>query len=124
MSEVNKDLNADALADARLAARLKSAADYDAPEGEDNRTLEQVQADLARVRLELSATVDELTGRLDPKQLSTQAKEKFASSFADTQAKAKSFADGVANGDPKSLKIAGGAVLGFIALLVIRALGK
>ncbi len=98
------------------------------------RSAEQIENDLQRTREELANTVNELAGRLDPKNLakeaSDQAKVKInaftdtartkASSFTET---AKQTVDDAQNGDSRALAIlAGGAaaVLTGITLLLRR----
>ncbi|MFC5369628.1 DUF3618 domain-containing protein [Arcanobacterium bovis] len=123
MTQDTNRINPHVVAEARLAASVKKAVDYDAPEGEDTRTAEQIESDLQRIRLELTATVDELAARLDPKNLQEEAKAKAQDTFAKASTNARNFMDAVANGDPKALKIFGGivaAVLGLVITKLIR----
>ncbi len=113
-------MNPHVVAEARLAASVKKAADYDAPEGKDERTVEQIESDLQRVRLELIATVDELAARLDPTNLREEAKTKAQETFKNTSVQARNFLDALSNGDPKALKIFGGLVGALIALVILK----
>lgn len=67
------------------------------------RTAEQIEADLRRTREELTRTVDELAGRVDPRRHAAEAKDK-------AQAKATGFVDAVKSGDVKAIGAAVGAV--------------
>lgn len=116
-------MEAEEIAKARLAAQIKTPADYDIAK-DDQRDSSQVEADLARLRLELAATVDELTGQLDPKVLGAQMKVKAKNAATDFGAKAKRFGQDLLNGDPKALKTAAIAVAGVLALVLLRKLGK
>ncbi|XCB29365.1 DUF3618 domain-containing protein [Arcanobacterium hippocoleae] len=118
-----KAKEAEEIAKARLAAQMKRPADYDI-DPEDNRSVSEVEADLARLRLELTATVDELASRLDPKVLSEEFKEKAKHRAANFGIKAKEFGDALINADPKALKKAGIALAGLLALVLLRKLGK
>lgn len=123
MNERIKAMEAEELAKARLAAQIKSPADYDLP-ADDQRDSSEIEADLARLRLELTVTVDELAGRLDPKVLTTTAKTKAKSAVSDFGVKAKQFGKDLLHAEPHALKTAGIAAAGVIALLLLRKFGK
>ncbi|TRW46527.1 DUF3618 domain-containing protein [Georgenia yuyongxinii] len=80
---------------------------------ERKRTAEEIEADLARTRRDLTSTVNELSDKLDPRNQVEAARTA-------AQAKARTFADDVSSGQPKALAIAGGAVA-FVGLLVVAA---
>jgi hypothetical protein len=80
---------------------------------ERKRTAEEIEADLARTRSELTRTVNELSDRLDPR---TQVE---AARTAATE-KARTFADDVRTGEPRAVAVAGGAVA-FLGLLIVAA---
>ncbi len=100
--KTDKELQAEAC----LAARVKCAADYEAPK-EDRRSAEEVAADIARTRLELEATVDELTNCLRPQNLLRTAKKEISSLVCRA-----------AHGEVKPCVIVLGAVLGLVSLTV------
>lgn len=100
---------------------------------QDKRTPEQVEADLARTRQELAASVDELSTMLDPREQIKDVKANVKAAVdRSTEAakhavdgagvKAQSFLDDVKSGDPKAIGIAGAgaAALGILAALVAR----
>ncbi|MBM7824217.1 tRNA threonylcarbamoyladenosine modification (KEOPS) complex Pcc1 subunit [Arcanobacterium pluranimalium] len=124
MTQDTNRINPHVVAEARLAASVKKAVDYDAPEGEDNRSAAQIESDLQRIRLELTATVDELAARLDPKNLQEEAKVKAQNAFANASQNARSFLDAVANGDPKALKIFGGCVAAILGLIIVKIIKR
>ncbi|MHB1064668.1 MAG: DUF3618 domain-containing protein [Georgenia sp.] len=82
----------------------------------DKRTPEQIEADLARMRLELTDDVNELADRLDPRAQMGAAKT------AATQ-RARTFADDLKRRDPKALGLTGGAAALFV-LAVVRAVRR
>ncbi|WP_127125920.1 DUF3618 domain-containing protein [Georgenia sp. SYP-B2076] len=92
------------------------------------RTPEEIEADLARTRLELTSTVNELSDKLDPRRQVDAAKDsaKAAAAAAGGRAKAaaaaaggqaKAFADDLGSGDRKALTVLG-AVLAAGATLI------
>ncbi len=101
---------------------------------EDIRSSEQIESDIARTRVALTATVDELASRLDPKEITknaaTQAKVK-ATEFAGTATetakgfadKAKETLDDAKEGDRRAITILAGAAAaatGIVALIARR----
>lgn len=118
-----------------------SSEDKTAPE--NVRSAEQIEIDIARTRAALTATVDELSSRLDPKTLVSnatgQAKVKataFASTAKDTAttyaeasadiakdfaARAKEMVEEAKSGDQRALALLAGATVaaaGVLALVV------
>jgi hypothetical protein len=100
------------------------------------RTVAEIEADLARTRGELAETLDLLKDRMDPRiraeELAAQAKEKAsgvasqARDLAGTASEqAKRFAGDVAARKPRALAVAGAAaaVLAGVIVLVARRLG-
>ncbi|MFH5821797.1 DUF3618 domain-containing protein [Georgenia sp. AZ-5] len=77
------------------------------------RSAEEIEADIARARLELTSTVDELSDRLDPRAQLDAARSAAT-------AKAQTFAGDVKKGEPKAVAIVGGA-LAFIGLMIVGA---
>lgn len=77
------------------------------------RSAEEIEADIARARLELTSTVEELSDRLDPRA------QVDAVRTAAT-AKAQTFAGDVKKGEPKAVAIAGG-VVAFVGLMIVGA---
>ncbi|MFT0847289.1 DUF3618 domain-containing protein [Actinomycetaceae bacterium L2_0104] len=99
------------------------------------RSAEQIENDLKRTREDLAATVNELAGRLDPKNLAKEAgdqakvkinaftntaKEK-ATSFSE---KAKRTVDDAKNGDARALAILGGGAAAVIAGIALVLRGR
>ncbi|MDP9800669.1 hypothetical protein J2S49_000745 [Arcanobacterium wilhelmae] len=105
-------------------AARKSAKDYevhnDAP---DNRTPEQIEKDMQRVREEMTATVNELAAKLDPKRLGEDAKAAAFAKVDEAKAKATGLVDDAKNGDRKAIAIlaaAGTVVLGLVARAIFK----
>lgn len=86
----------------------------DAKNPEAGKSPEQIKRELEKTREEMTRTVDELAARLDPR---TQAKEAGEAA----KAKAKAVADGVKEGDAKSISIVAG-IAGVVLLSVIAAI--
>lgn len=115
MSNVNES--------ARRAAAAKTAADYSAPkDAEDKRSAEEIQKDIERVREEMTATVNELAARLDPKLLAADAKMAAKEKVDLTKVKAQALASDAAAGDTKSIAIIGGVALAVAGLIVRKIL--
>ncbi len=96
------------------------------------RTIEQIEADLARDREELSATLDALKVELDPRtqaeHLKTFANEKAAvvreqaaSAYDAVGARAKQFADDVVERRPSALAIVAGVTVAVVLVVVVVA---
>ncbi len=110
---------------ARLAAQAKKPADYEAPkDAEDNRSAEEIERDLKRVREEMTATVNELAARLDPAYLANEAKANAQVKLEETKVKAKNLANDAAAGDTKSIAIIGGVVLAVGGLILKKILSR
>lgn len=104
--------------EARLAAASKKASDYEAPkDAEDKRSADEIQKDIERVRDEMTATVNELAARLDPKTLANDAKQTAKVKLDESKAKAQALANDAAAGDTKSIAIIGGVALGVAAII-------
>lgn len=76
------------------------------------RTAAEIENDLRRTREELTRTVDEISGKLDPK--------KQAQAAAD---KGRAFVDEVKAGEPRAVQIAAGvgaAIAGIVGLAILR----
>lgn len=87
------------------------------------RTADQIEADLAQTRLELTGTVNELSDKLNPKTQLNVAKDQARVKVAGLQAQAKDVGDRAAGGDPTAIAIVAGAVVaaaGLIASLILR----
>lgn len=82
----------------------------------DARTPEQIEADLVRMRRDLTENVNELADRLDPRAQVDAAKAAAAE-------KAKTFSEDLKRRDPKALGIAGGAAA-VLLLAVVRAVRR
>ena len=96
---------------------------------QDNRTPEEIEADLARTRMDLADSVNELSTMLDPRVQLKAAKTNIATSAkhsaAAAEAKARSFLDDVKSGDPKAVGFlsAGLATVAAVAALAARRRG-
>lgn len=83
------------------------------------RSQDEIEADLARTRLDLTNTVNELSDRLDPRAQVTAAKDSARTAAKDAGDRAKEFKDDVAAGDPRSIGIlAAGLAAAGVAILV------
>ncbi len=114
-SKAEKD---DALAKARLAASLKTAQDYE--QDTPNRSIAEISADLAQVRLELSATVSELTSQLTPAGLTQQAKTQAHHKLADLKTQTLNFKNEIVNGNPQAWKVLLTITAGIAGVLIWR----
>ena len=89
-----------------------------ATKGEDQiRSADQIEYDLKRKREELEQTVNELAGRLNPKNLAQDAQDQAKEKASEAADKAKDFFDEVKNGNLLNIAILSGAVLGSLGLL-------
>ena len=92
---------------------------------EDKRTPEEIEADLARTRMELADSVNELSTMLDPRVQLKEAKANITASAkhsaAAAEAKARSFVDDVKSGDPKAVGILGAGLATVAALAALAA---
>lgn len=105
-------------------ASQKKAVDYEAPKGiEDTRTAEQIDADMNRVREELTATVNELAGRLHPDNLKEEARAYAEDKLNQGKEQAMGLVDDAKAGDTKALAIIGSAIA-VVAIFVIRKIIK
>jgi len=83
------------------------------------RTPAEIEADLAKTRMDLTNTVNELSDRLDPRVQVDAAKESARAAADAASAHAKGFKDDVVAGDPKTLGVlAAGLATAGIAILV------
>lgn len=76
------------------------------------RTAAEIEADLAKTREELTRTVDELSGRLDPRNQAKAAADK-----------GRAFVDDVKSGEPRAVRVVGGvlaAVAGIVGIAILR----
>ncbi|OCW60625.1 DUF3618 domain-containing protein [Trueperella bernardiae] len=102
----------------------KKAVDYEAPKGiEDTRTADEVDADMQRVREELTATVNELAGKLHPDNLKEEARAYAEERLSQGKEQALGLVDDAKAGDKKALAIIG-TTLAVVALFVIRKIIK
>lgn len=74
------------------------------------RTAAEIEADLARTRSELTATVNELSDRLNPRTQLNAAKESARAAAADFSTRAREMGDRAAGGDPTALAIVAGVI--------------
>jgi len=87
------------------------------------RSIEDIEAELRRTREEMTQTVNELAGRLDPKVVAKNAADQ-AKQKADTAAnRVKALANDAKSGDLRAIGILAGsavAVIGLGALIIYR----
>ncbi|QOR47996.1 DUF3618 domain-containing protein [Trueperella pecoris] len=106
------------------AVSQKKAIDYEAPKGvPDNRTAEEVEKDLQRVREELTATVNELAGKLHPDNLKEEARAYTQAKFGERKEQAMGLVADAKSGDKRALAILGTAVA-VVALFALRKILK
>lgn len=104
---------------ARTAAQAKKAVDYEMPKGTaDQRSAADIERDIARVREELTATVDELAGRLSPDRLKEDIVATAKAKVDDGKEKVRTLLAQAQAGDGKAIGIlAGGTALAAYALI-------
>ncbi|UNX54549.1 DUF3618 domain-containing protein [Georgenia sp. TF02-10] len=85
-----------------------------------SRTPEEIEADLARTRLELTSTVDELTDRLDPRAKVEEVKGRVDAVKEAATQQAATFVGAVRERDPKALATVGVGVLVTVGLTILR----
>lgn len=85
-------------------------------------TAEEIKADLERQRAELTATVGELSYKVNPKRQVEAAKAGAKDAANGLKDSAAQFADDVRSGDRKALSIAGAAaaVVGLFVVAAVR----
>lgn len=98
--------------------------------GQDKRTPEQIEADLARTRVELASSVDELSSMLDPREQIKDATSNLRAALSRTgesarhaakaaETKAQALLEDVKAGDPKAIGIVGAGVAAVAVLTAI-----
>lgn len=87
---------------------------------ENPRTIAQIEADLEKARESLTATVNELAGRLTPGSLAEDAKVQAKVKMSETGDKVKGLVADAKSGDARALAIVGGTALAACALLAVR----
>lgn len=92
----------------------------DASFGISKRSADQIEADLARTREELAATIDALADKVSPKLQAARAAEHAKAKAASVSDAAKGFAGNVAHGKPKAIAVVA-AVLGLAAGAIVLA---
>ena len=92
-------------------------------DSQTQRTEEQIQAELAAVRAQMSQTVDALVGRMQPENLLAQAKIAAAGKVEDAKAFVSRTVADARDGDPEALKrvgIAAGCAAAVVGLVLLR----
>ncbi len=87
------------------------------------RTEEEILAELAETRALMTATVDELFGRVQPEYLVGQAKRTAKEKALECKERAKGLLEDARSGDPQALKTLGIAAAGtaaVVALVLVR----
>ena len=121
---MNDRINPAVNAAARAAAQAKKAVDYEAPaDFEDKRSAADIERDIQRVRDELTATVDELAGRLSPDRLKEDFKASAKSKVEAGKTKAQEIVSDAKAGDKKSIGILAGVAAAAV-LVVIKAIKR
>lgn len=88
-----------------------------------NGTPQDIDAQLAQMRTELTNTVNELTGRLNPKNLGAEAKDQALEKAEKAKASIVEMFHDAVSGDVKSIGVLSGGALGFL-LVVLRLLKR
>ncbi|MFV0427751.1 MAG: DUF3618 domain-containing protein [Beutenbergiaceae bacterium] len=83
------------------------------PESKRKRTALEIEADLRLAREELTKTIDEISGRLDPRTQVQAVKERGRQFVADIEA-----------GEPKAVRVVGIAVAVVVAVVGITILRR
>lgn len=87
------------------------------------RSAEEIEADLARTREELTASVDELADKLSPKRQLAEAKENIKNAAEHSADSAKHAVRGlvteVKSGNPKVIGIIGGVAVATVVVAVL-----
>lgn len=84
----------------------------------NSNTPQDIDAQLVQMRAELTDTVNELAGRLDPKKLQTQAKDQALEKVDKAKASAIDLLQDALAGDLKAIGIAAGAIFGVLGIIV------
>lgn len=84
------------------------------------RSVKDIEEELERTRLEMTATVNELAGRLDPKKLGKDAAESAKAKAKEAGDKAKEVLDDARHGDVKSIAIVAGAAAAAVGLIWLK----
>lgn len=98
--------------------------------GQDKRTPEDIEADLARTRQELAGSVDELSTMLDPREQIKETKANLKAALDRTgesarhaargaETRAQALLDDVKGGDPKAIGLIGAGVAAIAAVAAI-----
>lgn len=85
----------------------------------DERTPEQIEKDLARIREEMTSTVDELVDHISPKKNAQRAVSDLKEVAHETSKKAQATISEAKKGDPHSIKL---VAIGAAASLTVLAL--
>lgn len=86
----------------------------------EKQSAAEIQAELERTRAEMTATVDELAARLDPKVHLNNAKEGALNAAANVGDGAKKLADDAGKGDLHAIGIIAGAAVALIGGIALR----
>lgn len=84
----------------------------------NSNTPQDIDAQLAQMRAELTDTVNELAGRLDPKKLQDQAKSQALEKVDKAKTSVVDLLQDALAGDLKAIGIAAGTVLGVLGIIV------
>lgn len=80
------------------------------------RSVEEIEAEIQRTRLAMQSTVDELTGRLDPRTQVKSVTAKAKAGVADLSKKAQDTVDDAKNGDPTALATLASIATGLVVV--------
>ena len=90
---------------------------------DDDKDIEQIEANLAATRESMTATVNELAARLNPSTLAEDAKEQVKVKASIAADAVKDVVADAKRGDRRALAIVGGTtavVVGLLALKIVR----
>ncbi|MDO5719676.1 MAG: DUF3618 domain-containing protein [Actinomycetaceae bacterium] len=76
------------------------------------RTVADIEAEIQRTRLAMQSTVDEITGRIDPRTQAKDFADRAKASANDMGKRASDTIDGAKAGDPGSLAMVASAATG------------
>lgn len=85
----------------------------------ESRSLDQIEEELSKARESLTASVNELAGRLTPGSLAAEAKAQAKAKAGAAVEKVKDLVDEAKAGDQKAIAILGGAAAATVGLIAL-----
>ena len=87
---------------------------------DDDKDIEQIEANLAATRESMTATVNELAARLNPSTLAEDAKEQVKAKASHAAEAVKGVVSDAKRGDRRALAIVGGAAAAVVGVLALK----